>query len=81
MCINVLIFLVRKGGHNISGDDVKRRFDKRFQDLKNIIEYCDMATIYDNENGFVAVAEYRNGELLLIGDYTPDWLNELNQIL
>lgn len=72
---------VRKGGHNISGDDVKHRFAKRFQDLKNIIEYCDKATFYDNENGFVAVAEYRNGELLLIGDYTPDWLNELNQIL
>lgn len=72
---------VRKGGHNISSDDVKRRFDKRFQDLKNIIEYCGKATFYDNENGFVAVAEYRNGELLLIGDYTPKWLNELIEII
>ena len=72
---------VRKGGHNISDEDVKRRFKKRFEDLKNIIEYCDEATFYDNENGFVAVAEYKNGELLPIGHYMPEWLKELNQIL
>lgn len=68
---------VKKGGHNIPDSDVKRRFSKRFEDLTAILEYCDEATFYDNENGFVAVAEYKNGEILQIGNLKPKWLEEL----
>ena len=68
---------VRKGGHNIPDSDVKRRFEKRFDDLIGVIEYCDEATFYDNENGFVAVAEYKNGEITTIGHNTPHWMREL----
>ncbi len=68
---------VKKGGHNIPDADVKRRFDKRFEDLVSVLQYCDEATFYDNENGFVAVAEYKNGEILQIGSSGPRWLQEL----
>ncbi len=68
---------VKKGGHNIPDSDVKRRFGKRFEDLAAILQYCDEATFYDNENGFVAVAEYKNGEVLQIGSRKPEWLGEL----
>ncbi len=68
---------VKKGGHNIPDSDVKRRFSKRFEDLTAILGYCDEATFYDNENGFVAVAEYKNGEILQIGNLKPKWLEEL----
>ncbi len=68
---------VKKGGHNIPDAYVKRRFNKRFEDLTTILQYCDEATFYDNENGFVAVAEYKNGEILQIGNLKPEWLNEL----
>lgn len=68
---------VKKGGHNIPDSDVKRRFGKRFEDLTAILQYCDEATFYDNENGFVAVAEYKNGEVLQIGSRKPEWLGEL----
>lgn len=68
---------VKKGGHNIPDADVKRRFNKRFEDLLNVLQYCDEATFYDNENGFVAVAEYKNGEVLQIGNTKPTWLKEL----
>lgn len=68
---------VKKGGHNIPDSDVKRRFSKRFEDLTAILGYCDEATFYDNENGFVAVAEYKNGEILQIGNVKPKWLEEL----
>ena len=68
---------VKKGGHNIPDSDVKRRFNKRFEDLVAILQYCDEATFYDNENGFVAVAEYKNGEILQIGNLEPQWLKEL----
>lgn len=37
--------------------------------------------IFDNDNGFVEVAEYKNGELLLVGDLRPAWVLELQQYL
>ena len=72
---------VRKGGHNIADDDVERRFEKRFEDLIKILPYCNEVRFYDNENGFVDVAEYRNGSLIIKGDYIPEWINELKNYI
>lgn len=72
---------VKKGGHDIPDADVKRRFNKRFEDLVAVLQYCDEATFYDNENGFVAVAEYKNGEILQIGSSRPKWLEELMEYM
>lgn len=68
---------VKKGGHNIDTDAVSRRFAKRFDDLLAILPYCNEATFYDNDNGFVTVAKYKNGELQKIGNHSPSWLDEL----
>ena len=68
---------VAKGGHTIPEEDVLRRFAARFEALAAVLDYVDEAILYDNENGFIAVAEYRNGELLPIGDARPVWLKEL----
>ena len=68
---------VRKGGHNIHTDTVINRFSKRFDDLLTILPYCNEATFYDNDNGFVTVAKYKNGELQPIGQNNPNWLVEL----
>ena len=68
---------VKKGGHNIPDSDVKRRFGKRFEDLAAVLQYCDEATFYDNENGFAAVAEYKNGEIMQNGNHRSQWLAEL----
>lgn len=68
---------VKKGGHNINTDTVMNRFSKRFEDLLAVLPYCNEATFYDNDNGFVTVAKYRNGELQTIGQSSPRWLTEL----
>lgn len=68
---------VRRGGHGIPADDVTRRFTGRWEALAKVLPYCDEAELYDNDNGFVKVAEYRNGELLPIGNEPPQWLKEL----
>ena len=68
---------VKRGGHNIAPNDVERRFEERWSAVWKILPYCDEAEFYDNDNGFVKVAEYRNGELVPIGDYRPQWLDEL----
>lgn len=72
---------VRKGGHDIPEDTVRRRFAKRFDDLARILPLVDEALFFDNENGFVHVADYRNGKLALAGNYLPKWLDELKERL
>jgi predicted ABC-type ATPase len=68
---------VEKGGHNIPAHDVTRRHKKRFDDLIKVLPYCDEVRFFDNENGFVEVGEYKNGEIISKGDYKPLWLLEL----
>ena len=68
---------VAKGGHDIPKEDVKRRFQSRFADVLRVLPYCDEARFFDNDNGFVEVAEYRNGELIPRVSNPPRWLLEL----
>lgn len=72
---------VEKGGHNIPADDVVRRYNKRFDDLIAVLPYCNEVKLYDNENGFVEKAEYKNGMLIIKSSVVPDWLKELQEIL
>ena len=53
------------------------RFQSRFTDVLRILPYCDEARFFDNGNGFVEVAEYRNGELIPRVPTPPRWLLEL----
>lgn len=76
-CLSRIENRVKKGGHNIPSSDVIRRFQNRFNDLTEILPYCDEAYFYDNENGFAYVGEYDNGQIFTQGDYTPNWLKEL----
>lgn len=71
---------VEKGGHNIPETDVRRRYEKRFDDLAAVLPYCDEIKLYDNENGFVKKAEYKNQTLTLKGE-PPEWLTELRDYL
>ena len=72
---------VKRGGHDIPHDDVERRFAGRWKAVGKVLPYCDEAEFYDNDNGFVKVAEYRNGELRPVGDHCPHWLEELQEYL
>lgn len=72
---------VERGGHDIPAKDVQARFSHRFADVAKILPYCDEAKFFDNNNGFVQVAEYRNGQLLQVGPRCPAWLQELMQTI
>ena len=72
---------VERGGHDIPAKDVDARFAHRLEDVAKILPYCDEARFFDNENGFVLVAEYRNGRLLPVGGLRPAWLEELLSLL
>lgn len=70
---------VRKGGHNIPEQDVRRRYEKRSADLALVLPYCDEVHFYDNENGFREVAVYQNGEVIPQTDCLPEWLYAFQQ--
>ena len=72
---------VKRGGHDIPTQDVERRFAGRWEAVAKVLPYCDEAEFYDNDNGFVLVAEYRNGELRTVGSLVPTWLKELRAYL
>ncbi len=72
---------VRKGGHNIPDNDVIRRFDKRIESLKNVISLCDEVIFYDNENGFIKVAEIINNKFNYSNGYRPKWIEEVKEKL
>ena len=80
-CVKRINNRVEKGGHNVQEHDVGRRYNKRFIDLIKILPYCDEVRLFDNENGFVEVGEYKNGELICKGDYKPVWLCNLKDSL
>lgn len=72
---------VRHGGHDIPSEVVERRFEGRWEALSRVLPYCDEAHFFDNDNGFVEVAEYINGELILKGGHRPAWVRELADYL
>ncbi|WP_300604995.1 hypothetical protein [uncultured Oscillibacter sp.] len=72
---------VARGGHDIGEADVERRFAGRWEALRAVLPFCDEAAFYDNDNGFVEVAAYRNGELILEGERRPRWIAELAEYL
>ncbi len=72
---------VMKGKHSIPAEDVLRRFEKRWQSLSVILPYCDEAEFYDNDNGFIKVADFKKGVLQTNEQYIPLWLSELIKYL
>ncbi len=72
---------VAHGGHDIPPEVVSRRFERRWRCVADVLPYCDEAVFYDNYNGFTVVAEYRNGEMSLRGDYRPRWIMDLKAYL
>lgn len=72
---------VRRGGHDVPSNLVQNRFVNRWTNLVSVLPYCDRAIFYDNDNGFVEVARYIDGELIPIGFYRPKWVDELAEFL
>ena len=58
-----------------------RRFAGRWEAVAKVLPYCDEAHFFDNYNGFVEVAEYVNGELIVKGNRLPAWVKELQEYL
>ena len=76
-CLQRIQNRVAKGGHDIARTEVERRFFRRSRDAVKILPYCDEAKFFDNNNGFVLVAEYHGGQIFPQTQTPPQWLREL----
>ena len=72
---------VKKGGHDIPKEYVIHRYNNRIQSLEKVIPLCDQVIFFDNENGFIKVAEMRNHKFLYTNGLRPEWLNEIKEKL
>lgn len=67
---------VEMGGHYISKETVKRRYDRSLSNLSNVIDLCDEVIVLDNTDMFIVVARWTNGVISWVGrifDKAP-WL-------
>ena len=80
-CLQRIENRVAHGGHDSREQDVLRRFAGRWEAVAKVLPYCDEAHFFDNYNGFVEVAEYVNGELIVKGNRLPAWVKELQEYL
>ena len=55
---------VRKGGHGIDEEVVRRRYDNSLENLKEAFKICDNITIYDNTKNFTKIAWFEKGDLV-----------------
>lgn len=62
------------GGCDISRRNIENSFTRRYDDLVAILPYCNEAIFFDNENGFVGVAEYKNKEWNQLTEALPEWM-------
>jgi len=80
-CLARIANRVARGGHDIGDADVLRRFDGRWDALLRLLPHCDEARFFDNDNGFVEVAVWKDRKLELCGDLHPAWLRELQSAI
>ena len=73
-----IAYRVSKGGHGIPDADVERRYAESFNRLKEFINLCDLAVLYDNTESFNRFAIYKEGKPFNVADDRPDWYKELN---
>ena len=78
-CIRRIQNRAARGGRSTPEKVVEADFSHRFEDILKVLPYCDEAKFFDNDNGFVLVAVYRNGQILPVGEARPVWLTQLLQ--
>lgn len=65
---------VDKGGHGIPDADIERRYTETFCNLKEILNLCDLAALYDNTAKFRRFAIFRNGKIVRVSHNIPKWI-------
>jgi predicted ABC-type ATPase len=68
---------VEKGGHGIPERDIEKRYYESFQNLKEVLDECNLVAFYDNTEEFRRFAIYKNGENVVLSHKVPKWYSNL----
>lgn len=66
-----------KGGHGIPDTDIERRYTETFQNLRRILDKCDLAAFYDNTEKFRRFAIYKCGVPVRVSQHVPEWFKNV----
>ncbi len=64
---------VEKGGHGISEEVIRKRYNTMPDALSRVLPYCDRAFFYDNTELFRQIACYEKGEFTDLDADLPAW--------
>ena len=67
---------VSLGGHGISEEDIRRRYDESLKNLQKVLPLFEKVYFYDNTEDFVRVASYAEGAPIWKSKESPKWLND-----
>ena len=73
---------VKRGGHFISEEDIRRRYDRSLKNLPRLIELADRVSVIDNTVTPVQLIQFEAGRLVFKRDLLPDWVTvHLSQLI
>ena len=65
------------GGHGIPEQDIERRYQESFKQLKVVMPLCDVLELYDNTRVFTKVARFEKGVCVMAKSKLPVWAENL----
>ncbi|MEK4277597.1 zeta toxin family protein [Paenibacillus sp. FSL R7-0026] len=64
---------VAQGGHNISEEDIRRRYDRSLNNLPIASKLADRAYVFDNTSEFTELLKVQKGKVNYLVDRLPEW--------
>ena len=64
---------VSMGGHGIPPEDIEKRYVETFQNLTEVLPFCNLAAFYDNTEKFRRFAIYKDGVPVTLSKNIPIW--------
>jgi predicted ABC-type ATPase len=64
---------VKRGGHFISEEDIRRRYDRSLKNLPKLIELADKVSVIDNTVTPVHLIQFEVGRQVSKLEHLPDW--------
>lgn len=69
---------VQQGGHFVPEEDIRRRYNRSLENLREILPVADAAVLFDNSGmGHRKVAEFEDGRLRLRAKEVPAWVERV----
>lgn len=65
---------VKRGGHNVPIEDIRRRYERSLNNLSKAIELSDTVTVYDNsDRQYLLIATIEFGVVSMHVKQYPNW--------